>query len=353
MAHSSLFSRFSTNPILKPSDFPPSNSALTVQCVLNPAAFQYGNRTGLLVRVAEGPAPREGWVGTALLDPSAEGGIRLLSIRTDDPELGDHSDPRVFTYRNQAFLTTASHLRLAWSDDGVNFTVEPKPTLVGEGAYEVYGVDDCRVEQVDGRYRLTYSTASEFGVLVGLASTADWKTFTRHGIILPPHNKDVALFPKKIGGAYHAFHRPSGIGLGGNFIWMARSPDLLHWGGHACVAKTRPGKWDGERIGAGAAPILTKRGWLEIYHGADASGRYCLGALLLDLEDPTHVLARSREPIMEPETEYERNGFYGNCVFTNGHVINGDTITLYYGAADSVICGATASLSAILDSLKA
>ncbi len=105
------------------------------------------------------------------------------------------------------------------------------------------------------------------------------------------------------------------------------------------------------RVGAGASPIRTQDGWLEIYHGADAQHRYCLGAILLDLDDPTKVLARSNTPLLEPVADYERKGFFGNVVFTNGHVVRGDEITLYYGASDEVICMATMSVSAILDEL--
>ncbi|MET0263864.1 MAG: glycosidase, partial [Rariglobus sp.] len=173
----------------------------------------------------------------------------------------------------------------------------------------------------------------------------------RHGLILPPHNKDVGLFPEKVGGRHWLLHRPSGLGPGGNFIWLAESPDMLHWGGHTCIATTRPGHWDSERIGAGAAPLKTDRGWLSIYHGADRNGRYCLGGLLLDLNNPRRVIARSREPLMTPVESYERNGFFGNVVFTNGHVLEGDRLTLYYGAADSVICGAELSLAEILRTL--
>lgn len=117
------------------------------------------------------------------------------------------------------------------------------------------------------------------------------------------------------------------------------------------MARTRPGRWDSQRVGAGAAPMKTKSGWLELYHGADEASRYCLGALLLDLNDPTRVIARSQQPIMEPLTDYERAGFFGNVVFTNGHVVCGDTITLYYGAADEVVCGALLSLEEVLGTL--
>jgi predicted GH43/DUF377 family glycosyl hydrolase len=110
--------------------------------------------------------------------------------------------------------------------------------------------------------------------------------------------------------------------------------------------------WDSARIGAGAAPIHTQEGWLAIYHGADRESRYCLGAVLLDLRDPSKVLARSQYPIMEPLADYEKSGFFGNVIFTNGHFVDGDNLTLYYGASDSVICGARFSIRKILATLR-
>lgn len=344
--------RFAQNPLLTRSDIRPSRPDMAVECVLNPGAFRHQGRIGLLLRVAERPVQEPGWVSVPVIDPQAEGGVRIMRIRRDDPDLRmPDADARGFDYKGRGYLTTLSHLRLAWSDDGVRFTPDDTPTLMGEGSHESFGIEDCRVEELDGRYRLTYSAVSEFGVGCGLVSTADWRTFERHGLILPPHNKDIAFFPDKIGGSHWMLHRPSGLGPGGHYIWVAQSPDLLHWGGHTCVATTRPGHWDSERIGAGAAPIKTERGWLSIYHGADKDGRYCLGALLLDLDDPRKVVARSDGPLMEPEADYERKGFYGNTVFTNGHVTDGDRILLYYGAADSVVCGAELSLREILSTL--
>ena len=129
---------------------------------------------------------------------------------------------------------------------------------------------------------------------------------------------DDAILSVHIGrynGKYYAFHRPSSPELGGNYIWLAESPDRKHWGNHKCVATTREGKWDSARVGAGAPPIRTERGWLEIYHGATHDHRYCLGALLLDLNDPSKVISRSEEPIMEPIADYEQTGFFGNVVF--------------------------------------
>ena len=118
------------------------------------------------------------------------------------------------------------------------------------------------------------------------------------------------------------------------------------------MAVTRPGKWDSARIGAGAASIRTDRGWLAIYHGATADHRYCLGALLLDLNNPAHVLARSQNSLMEPVADYEQKGFFGNVVFMNGHVMEGGKIILYYGATDAVICGARLMLGDVLESLN-
>jgi beta-1,2-mannobiose phosphorylase / 1,2-beta-oligomannan phosphorylase len=216
---------------------------------------------------------------------------------------------------------------------------------------EAYGIEDCRVVEIDGMYHLTYTMVSHLGVGVGLIKTTDWKNFDRVGMIFPPHNKDCAIFSERINEKYFALHRPSSPQLGGNYIWLAESPDLLHWGNHECLATTREGMWDSARIGAGAAPIKTEKGWLEIYHGANEDHRYCLGALLLDINDPSKVIARSEQPIMEPVEEYERTGFFGNVIFTNGHLVEGDTIHLYYGASDEVICGADFSIKEILNSL--
>ena len=223
--------------------------------------------------------------------------------------------------------------------------------IYGEGRYEAYGIEDCRVATFENGFHLTYTQVSGIGVGVGYIQTKNWKEFTRKGMILPPHNKDCALFEEKINDRYYALHRPSSPDLGGNYIWLAESNDLLHWGNHKCIAVTRPDRWDSARIGAGASPIKTKDGWLEIYHGANSDHRYCLGALLLDLEDPSKVIARSQDPIMEPVAEYEKTGFFGNVVFTNGHVVNGDSITIYYGASDAVICGAKFHISEILEIL--
>jgi beta-1,2-mannobiose phosphorylase / 1,2-beta-oligomannan phosphorylase len=345
-----MIKRFTDNPILTTKDIKPSRPGLMVECVLNPGVFQFEGKTWLLLRVAERPEQKEGKVSFPVLRENGE--LEILEFDKSDPNL-NLSDARMVGYKNKTYLSTISHLRLVCSDDGARF-YEPAgfPTvLYGQGALETFGIEDCRVSLIDGIYYLTYTQVSENGVGVGMMHTHDWRNFTRDGMILSPHNKDCALFEEKIGGLYHCLHRPSGIALGGNFIWTAASDNLLQWGNHRCIMHTREGWWDSARIGAGAAPIKTPEGWLEIYHGADGHNRYCLGAVLLDLEDPAKVLARSRHPLLEPSADYELTGFFGNVVFTNGHLADGDEITLYYGASDEVICGATFSVEDILSDI--
>lgn len=345
-----LAKRFAENPILRPTDIRPSIDGMQVECLLNPGVFRFDGKTWLLLRVAERPKQKDGKTSFPILD--SRGQLEILEFNNDDPKL-DRSDPRVIQYDGRDFLTTMSHFRLVSSRDGVHFNEEPSyASQFGLGELETYGIEDCRVTKLDGTYYLTFTQVSEHGVGVGLRSTTDWRSFSRHGMILPPHNKDCAIFNERIGGKYYMLHRPSSPAIGGNYIWLAESPNPEYWGRHRCVAHSRPGMWDSARVGAGAAPIRTPEGWLEIYHGTDERHRYCLGALLLELEAPWKVIRRSRDPIMEPIAEYEQTGFFGNVVFTNGHVVDGDTVTLYYGASDTVICGARLSISAILDSLR-
>jgi len=344
-----LAQRFRENPILKPADIRPSVEGMEITCLLNPGVFRYQGKIWLLVRVAERPVQSSGKTSFPIL--SAEGKLEVLEFDSSDPRL-DLSDPRVISFDGQDYLTTMSHLRLLSSEDGIHFA-EPRNgrPLMGSGELETYGIEDCRVAQIGDTYYLTYTQVSSNGVGVGLRTTRNWLDFDHVGMIFAPHNKDCAIFDEQIGGKYYALHRPSSPDLGGNYIWLAESPDLVHWGRHRCLAHSREGYWDGARVGAGAAPIRTAEGWLEIYHGATKQNRYCLGALLLDLNEPWRVLARSETPIMEPTSPYELEGFFGQVIFTNGHVIDGDRVTMYYGAADSVICAAHLSVSSILESL--
>lgn len=346
-----MVERFTQNPLLTTHNIKPSREGFVVECVLNPGVFTFRGKIWLLLRVAERPVQEEGFISFPVFNHRHE--TEIIKLRKDDPEL-DLSDARVISYRGRGYLTTMSHLCLMCSDNGRNF-YEPEDfdtRIFANGLLESFGIEDCRVSRLDDEYLLTYTQVSRYGVGVGLIRTRNWKEYDREGMIFPPHNKDCCIFEQKVNGKYIALHRPSGIDLGGNFIWIAESPDLIHWGNHRCVMTTRESSWDSVRVGAGAAPIWTDRGWLEIYHGADANHVYHLGAVLLDLEDPSRVIARSEQPILSPDMDYEKTGFFGNVVFSNGQVIEGDKITLYYGAADEVICGATLSIKEILRSLE-
>ena len=345
-----LARRFPSNPLLGPADIPPSLFGMKVECLLNPGVFRFEGKTWLILRVAERPEQKPGLISFPVLD--AAGQARIIEFPTNHPDI-DLSDPRIITYKGRQYLTTLSHLRLVSSNDGIRFSGVPGGIFHGQGELESYGIEDCRVVEIEGTYHLSYTQVSPNGVGVGLRSTRDWKILTAPTMIFPPHNKDCAIFDRKINGSYYALHRPSSVAIGGNYIWIAESPDLLHWGKHRCLATTRAESWDSARVGAGGSSIYTPQGWLEIYHGATAEHRYCLGALLLDLNEPWKVLARSVKPIMEPLADYEQTGFFGHVVFTNGHLVDGDRITIYYGASDSVVCGADFSLREILDSMGA
>jgi predicted GH43/DUF377 family glycosyl hydrolase len=170
-----------------------------------------------------------------------------------------------------------------------------------------------------------------------MATTQDFFTWTRHGIVLPgPDNKDAAIFPDKIGGRYAMFHRipPS--------IWLAYSDDLIHWGDYRKIMDPRLGNWDDLKIGAGGPPLKTEQGWLVIYHGVSTDKVYRLGVALLDLEDPTRVLNWPGDCVLQPEEPWEREGDVPNVVFTCGTAEVGDRYFVYYGGADKVIAVATA-----------
>lgn len=317
--------------------------------MLNPGVFVMDGRICMIIRVAERPEQKEGKISFPVYEDNR---FKVLEFDRDSPDI-DLFDPRVINYKGQDYLTTLSYLRLVFSDDGVHFYEDSKyPPVFGSGFYESFGIEDCRVATMDDGYCLTFTEVSPVAVGVGMMRTRDFRHFTHEGMIFPPHNKDCALFEEKIDGRYYALHRPSSPELGGNYMWIAESPDRIHWGRHKCVATTRKGFFDSARLGAGASPIRTDEGWLEIYHGADSSNRYCLGAMLLDLKDPSKVLARSSEPIMEPVAPYEQTGFFGNVVFTNGQIVDGDTVHIYYGASDEVICKADFSIKEILAMLK-
>lgn len=345
--------RFAENPLIRPADVVPSRPDFGVVCVFNCGAIRVGDETLLLLRVAERPkdvAP-DAMVAPMLDRQDVARGLTVLTVRTSDTDFAP-IDSRLFQYRGETFLTSISHLRVARSRDGRRFTVEPKPAMAPATRDEEFGIEDPRITFIDGRYWINYSAISSRGVATGLAVTDDFRTFERRGVIFGPENRDVTVFPEKINGRYAALHRPSATLLGGRDMWLAYSPDLLHWGDHRFLCGRRAELWDSARIGGGAVPFKTDRGWVEIYHGANASDRYCLGGLLLDAKDPSRVIARSVEPLMEPTAHVERQGFFGNVVFTCGAVVVDGRVTIYYGASDEFTCGAQIGVDELLATLK-
>ena len=251
-----------------------------------------------------------------------------------------------------------SHLCAARSDNGIDgWRIDPKPTLApnpDEYPEEIWGIEDPRITYVPelGQYAVAYTSFARGGPGVSLALTKDFRSFERFGVIMPPDDKDAALLPRRIGGYWALIHRPT-TPLGAH-MWVSYSPDLRHWGSHKVMLDARRGGWwDANKIGLCSPPIETATGWLTIYHGVrqTASGHiYRLGLALFDLEHPEVCLQRGDSWMFGPETSYERGGDVNDVVFPCGQTIgaDGDTVNLYYGAADSCIALATGSIRRLL-----
>jgi len=335
----------------------PSQPELAVIGVFNPAVTRHDGRVVALLRIAESQrelSPDEVAATTYNADSKR---LEVRRWRRGEQDV-DVSDPRVIVTEGRTWLTSISHLRVARSRDGIRFDVEPTAALFPASAYESFGIEDPRITLLEGTYWINYTAVSERGIATALASTRDFETFERHGIIFPPPNRDVTIFPERIDGRFVALHRPMPTGIGAPSIWVASSTDLRAWGDHRFVAGPRDGQWDDAKIGGGAVPFRVRAGntdaWLAIYHGVTGSSTaYSLGALLLDAQEPGRVIARSREPILKAEAAYEREGFLGGVVFTCGALVDGDRVRVYYGAADGVTAVADISLRQILSGLGA
>jgi predicted GH43/DUF377 family glycosyl hydrolase len=347
--------RFNENPLITPAQIKPTRDDFEILCVLNPAVTKFKDEILLLLRVAERPRQQKGFISICTIDTERnDGSCQLHHFGTGDPLL-KADDPRVISYDGITYLTSMSHLRLARSKDGRNFTVDEKPFIWPYGIEEEFGVEDARITCIDDKYLIYYVAVSRYGFSTILVETTDFKSYKQIGNIAPGTNKDVAIFPEKINSLYYALTRPDTSSFAKPSIWLASSLDLVHWGRHRHLCSPRKGMWDSSRIGAGAVPIKTPKGWLEIYHGADMKHRYSLGMALLGLENPAVLLSRPAECILEPKMKYETNGFFSNVVFTNGLVHsekNSDEIYLYYGAADQYVCGTSFSISELLSKCK-
>ncbi|MHC4387090.1 MAG: glycoside hydrolase family 130 protein [Planctomycetota bacterium] len=246
---------------------------------------------------------------------------------------------------------------LARSTDGFHFHVDDRPCMLPaeEGSFKVWeenGIEDPRLTVVDGRHYIMYTAVSRYGHRIALARSDDFETFERIGLVSAPGNKDGVLFPEKINGTYARLDRPIGNNVG--CIWISYSPDLLNWGRSELVIRPRPRYWDSFRIGASVPPIRTDRGWLEIYHGLKTTSTgpiYRVGTVMLDLHNPAEVIGRCLGPVLSPRDEYERIGDIGNVVFASGALVEPDgEVKVYYGAADTSICVATAHIEELIES---
>jgi predicted GH43/DUF377 family glycosyl hydrolase len=234
-------------------------------------------------------------------------------------------------------------LGYAVSSDGVSFERLDHPIMTNDVEQELRGPEDPRIVRMDDTFYMTYTGYGgrfDGDYRISLASSRNLTMWRRHGILLDEPNKDAALFPETIDGRYIMLHRRPPD------IWLACSDDLKHWRGHTRVMAALPDSdWESAKIGAAGPPIKTDDGWFLIYHGVSEDKRYCLGAALLDLQEPTKVLARQREPILEPELDWEINGHVPNVVFSCGQAVIGNDIYVYYGGADTAIGVAVLRLS--------
>lgn len=343
-----MITKYKGNPVIKPVDVQPSMKEYVVHGAFNPGATVFNDEILLFLRVAEGCKPREGFVRTPVY--RFENGTShpdILEVRADDPEV-QLKDTRGVVYKGQDYLSTMSHIRIARSRDGLHFTVDPEPFIYPVNGTERYGVEDARVVNVDGRYYINYTAVSPDSWATALAVTDDFVAVERLGLIFHPENKDVAIFPERINGMYHALHRPNNSGFGRASIWYAQSPDLVHWGGHKCILRPRDTEWESMKIGGGAPPIKTDQGWLIITHGKGDGQKYSLCCVLLDLNEPWRVIRRADEPLLMPTEAYETDGFFGNVVFSNGVVEKDGQVYIYYGAADESACVAITDINSLL-----
>jgi len=259
--------------------------------------------------------------------------------------------------------TGISHLTAARSSSGVDgWRIESEPLLAPDTVdeTEVWGFEDARtvwVEELD-RFAITCTAYGPAGPAVFLATTTDFSSVERHGIVKRAEDKNAALLPERVGGKWILFHRPmNAFGGSRGAIFLSRSDDLVSWSLPEPVLQPRHGAWwDSLRIGIGPPLIKTEHGWLLIYHGVKETVAGCIyrvGLAMLDLADPTRVLSRHPAWVFGPAAGYEREGDVPNAVFPCGfvHDESSDALRLYYGAADTSICLATAQLDDLVDAV--
>ncbi len=262
-----------------------------------------------------------------------------------------HNHEYIMIFRSHR-LNGRSMLGLARSSDGYKFEVTHKPLMTPSDEYDEYGVEDPRITYIDGDYLITYNAYSQHGVRVGLARTKNFSQIEKVAYITQPDMRNVVIFPEKIEKYYVRLDRPH-TELTRWSIWISYSKDLIHWGQSKIVLRPQSYHWDAMKIGPGAPPIKTEKGWLNIYHGVFetmAGAVYRLGVALHDLNDPAKVIGVGDSWILEPEDPWERVGYVPNVVFSCGAVPEEDgTLKIYWGGADTVMCVGTANIHELVE----
>ncbi|PNT91567.1 glycoside hydrolase family 130 protein [Clostridium thermosuccinogenes] len=262
-----------------------------------------------------------------------------------------------------------TNLGLAFSDDGIHWEVQDKPCfdLKDEEILRAY---DPRLTVMDGKVYMCFAVDTRHGIRGGIAVTEDFEKFEIISMTVPD-NRNMVLFPEKIGGKYVRLERPFPVyGRGGKDrfdIWISDSPDLVYWGNSKLLLGVENVPYANDKIGPGAPPVKTEKGWLTTFHAVDLDPsrgkngwesawkkRYCAGIMLLDLEDPSKVIGLCKDPLIAPETDYETvDGFRTNVIFPGGMILEDDgEVKIYYGAADTVECLATAHVDDLIKLCK-
>ena len=349
-----MIPRLSETLLLRPEDLAPSHDDMEVIGVFNPGVARLGDEIIIMARVAERPKERRaGWIALPRWDLESN----RAAIDWVDKDQVEPIDPRVVEMKDTGMtrLTFISHIRVLRGFGDRSIAPAEVSRFLPQFSYEEYGVEDPRITRIGNTFYVTYVAVSRHGVSTAIASTLDFKNFERLGVAFYPENKDVVLFPEKIGGDFLALHRPNPRTLfSPPEIWLARSPDLKHWGRQTPLLGG-DSTWDSGRIGAGCPPVRIPEGWLEIYHGnqrvSHGVGPYAAGVLLLDADEPGKILRRAREPLLTPQADFECQGFVPDVVFPTGIVELDETFLVYYGAADTAIGVVELARSEILGAL--
>ncbi|MAH07577.1 hypothetical protein CMI38_05010 [Candidatus Pacearchaeota archaeon] len=346
--------------LVSSEDFEPSTRGFEVVGAFNPGVAELKNgKIVLYVRIAEKPVKiwRENEISAPRFVSNKKFRLKLDKFRRN--ELRSIHSPYGFHHKDgRVRLVNISHLRRVFLDKS-GFSVEKieqKPAFYGTVDDGELGIEDPCITRMGNKYIMTYVALSRSnGISTSYAVSNDGIKWHKRGIIFRHQNKDVVLFPEKVRGRYVAFNRPEGnLNFSLPHMWISYSRDLEYWGDDETVLLSQRG-WDSIRAGAGAAPIKTKKGWLEFYHGVRKTKhekQYCVGVALFDLKNPSKLIAKSHEPFIVPTMKEEKKGFVHDVVFPTGAILNKKSILLYSGGADRVVICREIELEEIFKYLK-